>query len=276
MKNNIRAFTLVELMVVLSIISLLSSMAMYSTAQARVKADDAKKQVEVRQVQVAITLQKDTTKKTPLNYSCAGTYCSNGTGDSVAVEGSQAYNASMQELVNNGYLSAIPNSKDDSYVYYADTNADQAAFGVELKSPNARMTNNYCPSMPVPYSSCVSTMSSGTYTPAQEGPGVVVFRDGPETASFCKTYGATSTAQCPQGGNGMFANACVGTRVSYAPGQSPLAQTGTNDASVYLAFDFVINQCSIRALVPYDITCTLNTGSVPTCSGGGSDYCACI
>jgi hypothetical protein len=221
------------------------------------------------------------------------------------MEGSQAYNASMQELVSNGYLSAIPKSKDASYVYYADATAQKAAFGTELKgqpSTAAASSKNYCSSVPAPYSSCVSTMSQGTgYVEAQPGPGVVIFREYTgEAAAFCRIYGAPSTAQCPQGGNGQFESACYGIApIAYGDSGSRLGtENMQNTGSVYLAqfsgggvgglgggFSgggvgglLPMNLCSVRAAVPYDITCTLsNTSIAPTCSGGSADdYCTCV
>lgn len=250
MKN--KGFTLVELLVVISIISVLSSTVMYSTAQARVKADDAKKQAEVHQVQVAISLQKDTTKKTPLNYNCAGTYCASGTGDSVAVEGTQAFNASMQELVDKGYISSIPKSKDNSYVYYADANADQATFGAKLNSPSAPMTNNYCPTTPAPYQDCKKTTSSfSPATPYYTGADVVNFYSPTGTNSFCKIYGDPS---CNPSGNAVYASACPKS-TQFPPGSGNFMCP----TSIYVT-----------------ISCKLKANSVATCSGGGTDSCACI
>lgn len=242
-KRETRGFTLIELLVVVSIVSLISSVAMYSTAQARVKAEDAKKKSEVRQIETAIAIKKSATGRVPRNYNCSGTYCSGGTGTAVALEGTTAFNASMQELVNEGYLSSIPNSKDDSYVYYADSGASNAAFGASLNTGSVNSARNSCPSMPVsaPYSVCQGTWGTGN-EPYYTSPDAVNFPY-PQSMAFCSTYGSPS---CNAGGNGQYANACPGGFLCITP-------------AAYLT-----------------VSCLPNAGVVSTCVGGGNDFCACI
>ncbi len=279
-----RAFTLIELLVVVSIVSLISSVAMYSTASARAKADDASKKSQVHQIETAISVKKTATGKVPRNYNCGGSYCAGGTGDSIAREGTQAFNASMQELVNEGYISAIPNSKDDSYVYYADAAAESAAFGAELVTPTslpmAASAKSYCPIVPAPYTSCVNTMSTGSYIEAEEGPGKAVFReDGGFAAQFCRIYGPATSSCWIAGGDGSFANACTGVSTASIPNgtiqisliPSAYAQFGGGGIGGLPGFNF----CT-KAAVPYDITCQIPANTVDTCSGGDTDYCACI
>jgi prepilin-type N-terminal cleavage/methylation domain-containing protein len=54
-----RAFTLIELLVVIAIIGLLSTIAVISTSNARVKARDAKRLADVRQIITALNLYQD-------------------------------------------------------------------------------------------------------------------------------------------------------------------------------------------------------------------------
>ena len=54
--NNRSGFTLVELLVVISIIGMLSSLAVVSLNSARIKARDAKRLADVRQIQTALEL----------------------------------------------------------------------------------------------------------------------------------------------------------------------------------------------------------------------------
>lgn len=281
-----KGFTLIELLVVVSIVSLVSSVAMYSTASARAKADDANKKSQVHQIETAISIKKTNTGRVPRNYNCGGSYCSGGTGDSLAREGTPAFNASMQELIDEGYISAIPNSKDDSYVYYADPTASNAAFGAELVTPTAltqsSTARNYCSTIPAPYTSCVNSMNSGSYTPAQEGPGQVVFWEiGGYATQFCKIYGPATSSCWASGGNGLFADACFGISNSLASipgGTVQMSLVPTAHAQFWNGGGGGLPGFSlcVKAAVPYDITCQLPTNTIDTCSGGDTDYCACI
>ena len=125
-----RGFTLIELLVVISIVSLLSSVVYANAATGRVKAQDAKKIVEARQVETAIRLFVEDNGRGPLNY-----------GNDIAIEGTPAYESSMQELVAGGYLAEIPETGDvgTPYAYYdfGEGSAAGVLFATELKSTNA-------------------------------------------------------------------------------------------------------------------------------------------
>ena len=58
-KKNQVGFTLVELLVVISIIGILSTLASVSVNQARIKARDARRQADVTQVRLALNLYYD-------------------------------------------------------------------------------------------------------------------------------------------------------------------------------------------------------------------------
>lgn len=65
METNTRGFTLVELLVVISIISLLSSVVLTSVNSARAKARDARRRADVNQVKLALELYYDANNKYP-------------------------------------------------------------------------------------------------------------------------------------------------------------------------------------------------------------------
>lgn len=125
-RNNVvtkfdkHGFTLVELLVTIAIISLLSSIVLTSLNSARAKARDARKQADFRQISTALSFFFDEFERMPANNNCCGSFCA-GAGGCGACEdsASQAYNASMQELVDAGFLASIPKSPGGSeYCYY--------------------------------------------------------------------------------------------------------------------------------------------------------------
>lgn len=113
---------MVELLVVISIISLLSSIVFTTVNNARAKARDARKIADFRAISTALQLFFDATGRMPANnWSCAGVVApgagSCGASDSGASQ--PAYDMSMQELVNARLLSHIPRSPGgDGYGWY--------------------------------------------------------------------------------------------------------------------------------------------------------------
>jgi len=107
-KNN-RGFTLIELLVVIAIIGLLSSIVLVSLNSARMKARDARKIADFKNIQTALYMFYDQFGHMPNNYNpCCG-----------ACEPQTYYNQSMQELVSAGFLSVIPKGPEGGgYCYY--------------------------------------------------------------------------------------------------------------------------------------------------------------
>ena len=81
MKKNIKGFTLIELLVVIAIIGLLSTLAVVSLNNARVKARDARRQSDLKQISTAMELFMSQNDVYPTN-NAAG--CSAGAADTVA------------------------------------------------------------------------------------------------------------------------------------------------------------------------------------------------
>jgi prepilin-type N-terminal cleavage/methylation domain-containing protein len=66
-----KGFTLVELLVVISIIGILSSIVLASMSKARSQSRDGKRITDIKQIQLAIGLYYDANNKFPLNISSA-------------------------------------------------------------------------------------------------------------------------------------------------------------------------------------------------------------
>ncbi|MFA6295109.1 MAG: FISUMP domain-containing protein [Candidatus Paceibacterota bacterium] len=140
--NTNRGFTLIELLVVISLIGTLSTIVLAALGGTREKANDAKKAAEVRSVGTALKIFSMNNNGTaPGNYlSSAGTFSSTNLDPASAMpakEGystasTQAYNKSMDELVDAGILSTRPKSSDNSYSYfdYGGPDGQGAAFFV--------------------------------------------------------------------------------------------------------------------------------------------------
>lgn len=92
--KNKKAFTLIELLVVISIIGLLSTMSVYAVSVARVKARDAKRVSDIKQISTAIKLYYDNHGYPPEAISI--TQCS-----------VELYNA-LNALVADGIMSEVP------------------------------------------------------------------------------------------------------------------------------------------------------------------------
>lgn len=111
MKN--KGFTLIELLVVIAIIGLLATIVMVSLNSARMKARDARKQADFKNISLALNLFYDKNGRMPANNWCGYVCPGGGFWGACANAG---YDMSMQELVDAGFLSTIP--KGLGYCYY--------------------------------------------------------------------------------------------------------------------------------------------------------------
>lgn len=71
-QNKKRGFTLIELLVVIAIIGILSSVVLASLNSARLKARDAQRLSEVRQLQTALELYYNENGHYPISAGCGG------------------------------------------------------------------------------------------------------------------------------------------------------------------------------------------------------------
>jgi prepilin-type N-terminal cleavage/methylation domain-containing protein len=126
-----RGFTLIEILVVIAIISMLSTIVYAQIASARTKSVDTAKKAQLTIVRTAIASMVLDTGHAPHNYDCSGATCvvlsarttlaieDVASPGNPSTESGRAYLASMQELVNGRYLSGIPHSPGGAgYTYY--------------------------------------------------------------------------------------------------------------------------------------------------------------
>ena len=96
-------FTLVELLVVISIITFIASVVLASVNQSRIKARDARRISDVREIRVALELYLDVNKTYPL-------------ASSSCVSGGAAYGL---ELLAPIYIRTVPRDPDGTCYKYA-------------------------------------------------------------------------------------------------------------------------------------------------------------
>jgi len=137
---SIKAFTLIELLIVISIVSLLSTVIMYSVSGAKIGAQDTHKKEEVRQVNNALAIYKDKNSDTPRGLN-AGTSASFGV---VYNENTPEYQSAMQTLVDAKALPEIPTSPNGVDYFYLVEEEGEGVFGAVLRSNNEISDNNGC------------------------------------------------------------------------------------------------------------------------------------
>jgi general secretion pathway protein G len=72
-KKNNNGFTLIELLVVIAIIGILSSVVLASLKSARIKARDARRIADIKQIQLALQLFYDSKRYYPPSGNCGST-----------------------------------------------------------------------------------------------------------------------------------------------------------------------------------------------------------
>lgn len=149
-------FTLIELLVVIAIIGLLSSVILASLNGARQKGRDARRQADLKQLQVALELY----------YSNNGSYPANTTVNSTKA----GFDSALAGLISEGDIPAIPTDPSNSggFIYYYKTTTDGTFYclGALIETPS------------VPVSSC-NTTASGLGSTAPAGVGSNAYNVGP-------------------------------------------------------------------------------------------------
>ena len=112
MKNPLEknfGFTLIELLVVISIIGLLSSIVLTSVNSARVKARDATRIAEVRQLITALQFYYDDNNTFPPTPGCNSGWCCLGHGDAGRCwNGAYWGSTALDNALSPKYISKLP------------------------------------------------------------------------------------------------------------------------------------------------------------------------
>lgn len=169
-KTAKRGFTMIELLVVVSIIGLLTSVVLASVNNARIKARDSKRLSDLKQIDTAIRLYNDKYDYFP---RCRRTVQINGTTDCLS-----------STLRGQGYFSRLPTdplapANHSPYDYYVDLSTSKRyAIRVYLEGGSVAATGDH------PNGSCDSALPiCGWYQ-------TCVYKTGSSCTALTKTFGS--------------------------------------------------------------------------------------
>jgi len=137
MKNNQKGFTLIELLVVIAIIGLLSTLAVVSLNGARLKARDARRMSDLKQISTAIELfsSDQSTSAYPTNgAACGGDDTVAATDNGSAID-SLCGSGNAIKHGTNTYLASIPQDPTNSgtNVYHYEGDNDNYCISAHLE-----------------------------------------------------------------------------------------------------------------------------------------------
>jgi prepilin-type N-terminal cleavage/methylation domain-containing protein len=124
MRKN-RGFTLIELLAVISVIGLLSTLALVSLSNSRIATRDVKRKSDLKQIQKALEMYYDTKGYYPPSAVNNDTYCSYDTDQ---------YDIAWSLTTETGLMGAIPRDPltpngdcyDNCYLYLSDATVNPA------------------------------------------------------------------------------------------------------------------------------------------------------
>ncbi|MFH1427816.1 MAG: prepilin-type N-terminal cleavage/methylation domain-containing protein [Patescibacteria group bacterium] len=119
---NKKGFTLIELLVVIVIIGILATLATVALSSARMKARDARRVSDIKQIQTAMELY----------YNDALKYPEGVTKDNTIQSGTTIYMAKVPaDPQNSGGNSDCAGSNPRHITYFYDTNSTKASYSIQ-------------------------------------------------------------------------------------------------------------------------------------------------
>jgi len=120
-KKNKKGFTLIELLVVISVIGMLSTFALVALQNSRIKARDARRLADIKQIQKALELYYDANDNQYPNIHQARSYWSAGAGNNWG-NGAGSLGAALKPYMNP--LPVDPLNDKDAQEYRYDSEGD--------------------------------------------------------------------------------------------------------------------------------------------------------
>lgn len=127
-----RGFTLVEMLIVVTIILVITSVGMFSYSEASKRSRDTDRQADLRTLQAAVELYKQQNGQYPVGCRGAGAWSGQIGTQYACADGSNQYIVGLAPI----YIPVLPNDKhlngtDSGYVY--TTNTDRSVYKIEAR-----------------------------------------------------------------------------------------------------------------------------------------------